>query len=382
MRSTRLLFTLAFLMTVSFVLVMFTDHACARARMVRVHSQMPVGHYLTKAVEVFIKTATEKSGGTLKFKHFPAQQLYKDREVVEAIPDGLIEMGVAMNISSWSGKMGEVNLGTLSSVWNDYDHYCRYLYDYKNGGGFNCYLYEKAKDKLNVVNLGSFPYARNHAVLTKSSIKSLDDWKGKKIRTGTKANAVFSEAIGASSVFMSSSETYMAMQRGVIDGAQSGFTSFTSRKWYEVAKYVTNVNCLLPEAFFTFVNKDFWESLDKKQRRAIIDGWYAAALFDERAAYEGELEARKVLEDNGVTIYDVPIDIEKQWKEKAVPSMKETLILTAVGGDKAEAGKIWQMIEATRNLPPSSDAPNKYEVPMNMYKMWYAWLLEKEGLAD
>ena len=352
----------------------------AAKKIVRIHSQMPVGHYMTNAVELFMKEATARSDNTLVFKHYPAQQLYKDKDAVEAIPEGLVEMGMGMNISSWSGKMSEVNLGVLSSVWKDYDHYVHYLYDYENGGGFNNHLYKLAKEKLNVVCLGSYPYARNHATIANTPIKTLDDWKGKKLRVGTKSNAVFLEAMGASTIFMSSSEVYMAMQRGVIEGAQSGFTSFVSRKWFEVAKYVTDLPCMLPEAFYTFVNLDFWNSLDKKQRKAIIDAWVIAAKFDEKAAYEDEFKARETLAKNGVEIYEVPKADELKWKERATPAIRKNLILPAVNGDQQEADKIWAMIEKTRTLPESTDTPAKFEVPMQMYDMWYDWLIKEEGL--
>jgi len=228
--------------------------------------------------------------------------------------------------------------------------------------------------------LGCYPYARNHCLMTKKPVHTAADWKGLRIRTGTKANAVFTEEMGGSSVFMSSSDAYLAFQRGVMDGAQSGLTTFVARKWFEVAKYVAYVPVLLPESFFTFVNQDFWKSLSKKQKRALADAWLVAAKFDEKAAYEDEFLSRQILEKNGVKIYDVPKSESDTWKKKAIPAMKAKLILPAVDGNKAEAEKIWKMIESTKNLPASKDKPQMYEVPFAMYDLWHGWFLEKEGL--
>jgi len=369
-------------LVIAFVVFGFSGIGAAKSkvRTVRVHSQMPVGNYITKAVDLFIKEATERSEGTLKFIHYPAQQLYKDTTIVEAVPEGLIEIGAAMNISPWAGKAPEVNLVALTCVWDDYDHYVRYCYDKENGGGFEYMLYDVAKEKLNVVNLGGYPYARNQVPLFKDPVKSAADWKGKKVRAGTKGQSIFSEAMGAPSVFMSSSETYMAMQRGILDGAQSGLSTHVGRKWYEVAKNLNYIDGLFPYEFHTFINLDFWNSLTKKQKRAMADAWLVAAKFDEKEAYEKELKCREILLENGVNIWDVPKETADAWKKKGVPMIKEKLILPAVGNDQKRADEIMQMIDNTRGLPPSTDLPAKLEVPYKMFETWHQWFLEKENL--
>ena len=372
---------LVFLVVV-FVVFSFSGIAAAKSKVrdVRVHSQMPVGHYLTKAVDLFIKEATERSDGTLKFIHYPAQQLYKDTTIVEAVPDGLIEIGAAMNVSPWAGKASEVNLVGLTCVWDSYDHYVRFCYDKENGGGFEYMLYDIAKEKLNVVNLGGFPYGRNQLPIFVKPVKSAAEWQGKKMRVGSKGQAIFAEAMGASTVFMSSSETYMAMQRGIIEGAQSGLTTFVGRKWYEVAKNVPYIDGLFPYEFQTFVNLDFWNSLTKKQKRAIAEAWHVAAKYDEKEAYLAELKCRKILAEKGVEVWDVPKETADAWKKKGAPMIKEKLILPAVGNDKKKADEIVQMIEKTRGLPPSADLPMKLEVPYKMLDAWHQWFLDKEGL--
>ncbi len=347
---------------------------------IRVHSQMPVGNYLTRSVDLFIAEATKRSNGSLKFIHYPAQQLYKDSTISEAVPKGLIEMGMAMNISPWNGKAPEVNLAGLTCVWDDYDHYVRYAYDYVNGGGFEQYLYDVAKKKMNVINLGAYPYGRNMELLSRTPIRTEADWKGKKIRASAHAQNVFSEAMGATSIFTSSSETYMALQHGVMDGIQTGLTSMVSRKWMEIAKHVTDIPGLFPYEYHTFINQDFWNTLDKTQKKAILDAWLVAAKWDEKAVYEDFAASKAILEKSGVTYYNLPTDVAMAWKKKGIPMIQEKLIKPAVGGNMTEYNKILQMIEKTKNLPPSSDKPENYELPFKMYDLWHQWFSSKEGL--
>ena len=372
--------TLIVFFVVAFMAFGFTGFAAAKSdvRTVRVHSQMPVGHFLTKSVDLFITEATERSDGTLKFIHYPAQQLYKDTTIAEAVPEGLIEVGAAMNVSPWAGKAPEVNLVALTCMWDDYDHYARYCYDKENGGGFEYMLYDIAKKKLNVVNLGGYPYARNQIPNFTTPVRTAADWKGKKIR-GMGALSVFAMGMGASPVFMSSSETYMALQRGLLDGAMSGLSTHLGRKWYEVAKNIVYVDAMFPYEFHTFINLDFWNSLTKKQKRAIADAWYVAAKYDEKEAYVKELDCRKKLIAKGVDIWDVPKETADAWKAKVRPLVREKLILPAVGNDPKRADEILKMVDNTSGLPKSTD-PMKLEVPYKMLEVWHQWFLEKEDL--
>jgi TRAP-type C4-dicarboxylate transport system substrate-binding protein len=371
------MFTVAVFFTLGICQV---SEAADNVKTIRIHSQMPVGNYLTKSVDLFISEATKRSNGSLKFIHYPAQQLYKDSTICEAVPKGLIEMGMAMNISPWNGKAPEVNLAGLTCVWDDYDHYVRYSYDYVNGGGFEQYLYDIGKKKMNLINLGAYPYGRNMELLSKTPIRTEADWKGKKIRASAHAQNVFSEAMGATSIFTSSSETYMALQHGVMDGIQTGLTSMVSRKWMEIAKHVTDIPGLFPYEYHTFMNLDFWNSLDKTQKKVIMDSWLVAARYDEKEVYEEFATNKKILEKNGVTYYTLPKDVADAWKKKGIPKIKELLIKPAVGGNETEYNRILQMIEKTKNLPPSSDKPENYDLPFKMYDSWHKWFSSKEGL--
>jgi TRAP-type C4-dicarboxylate transport system substrate-binding protein len=172
----------------------------------------------------------------------------------------------------------------------------------------------------------------------------------------------------------------MALQHGVMDGIQTGLTSMVSRKWMEIAKHVTDIPGLFPYEYHTFINQDFWNTLDKTQKKAILDAWLVAAKWDEKAVYEDFAASKAILEKSGVTYYNLPTDVAMAWKKKGIPMIQEKLIKPAVGGNMTEYNKILQMIEKTKNLPPSSDKPENYELPFKMYDLWHQWFSSKEGL--
>ena len=62
---------------------------------IRVTLQLPEKHSLGQNWLAFKKIVEEKSGGELKIELFPSAQLYKDKQVPEAVGSGAIEAGSA-----------------------------------------------------------------------------------------------------------------------------------------------------------------------------------------------------------------------------------------------------------------------------------------------
>ena len=91
---------------------------------------------------------------------------------------------------------------------------------------------------------------------SKRPLAKPDDFKGLKIRAFSKGSADTIKALGGVPVVMSSSEMYMALQRGTVDGATTGMPAAVSRKIYEVQKYMTLANYTTAQ-FFVQGNLDY-----------------------------------------------------------------------------------------------------------------------------
>jgi TRAP-type C4-dicarboxylate transport system substrate-binding protein len=286
---------------------------------------MPVGHHCTIAAEKFIKEAEKRSNGTLKFTYYPAGQLAMDVKAFQMCQRGGIEMAQFFTNRA-VGLVPEVDLTV--PYFDDPDTFARRMWDIAGGGGlFYKYLRPKfAQHGLYL--LPGFMYSPEHSSITaKKPVHKMADYKGLKIRVSGRSLGVAVDSWGAKSVVMSSSEVYMALQRGTIDGANSGLTTFRSRKWYEVARHIQ----LLWE--FTanldmIANLKWWKSLTPEQRNAIEEALRVTAIWSWERAIKSVDEDIKFFKSKGLEVFDflksAPEEREKM-KEATIAALEKKI---------------------------------------------------------
>ena len=274
---------------------------------VRISSQMPVGHHVTEAVDLFCERAEELSEGRLDFHHFPASQLMQDIEVPEAISTGTIEMAETQT-AMWMGMIPDIIPPYSVVHYDDLDHAMRVWH----GPVFD-YVGQKFEEDGNTKLLGTLLYGINFGYLLTTPVTELGGAEGMKIRIYTATLAAEVTSIGGTPVLMSSADVYMALQQGTIDGASSGLTSFYSRKWYEVAKYCLVIDYPTPLPFHLVANLDWWNSLPADLQQAIEDAAEEADEYCVDLCVANEDTGIAGLEQEGVEIYWVPEEEQDEW---------------------------------------------------------------------
>lgn len=99
-------------------------------------------------------------------------------------------------------------------------------------------VYDKLYGQGNAVKLLGISTYPAQVLFCNAEIKSLTDLKGKKVRTSSRTQADFIEALGGSSVTMAFGEVVPALQNKVVDCAITGSLSGYSAKWYEVSTHL------------------------------------------------------------------------------------------------------------------------------------------------
>ena len=122
--------------------------------------------------------------------------------------------------------------------------------------------YEAFYGKNNVKVLGFSSYPAQ-VLFCNATINGLADIKGKKVRTSSRTQAEFVEALGGSSVTMSFGEVVPALQNGVVDCAITGSMSGYSAKWYEVSTHLNAMPINWNQQIHA-ANKAYWNKLDPK----------------------------------------------------------------------------------------------------------------------
>jgi C4-dicarboxylate-binding protein DctP len=261
----------------------------------RLSNQLPPSHHISKGLVVFAEKVKEYSKGTLEVKIFDSAQLYKDTEIVEAIQDGLVEAGL-VPVNKWSGMIPAADVFEIPFLFKDLGSFKKFL-DAGAGELLDKEFQKKDAKTLFWVDYGYIQFFNNKHPLTKP-----EDFKGLKMRTFSSGDAETLKALGAAPVVLSSSEMYLAMQRGTVDGGTTGMPAAVSRKLQEVEKYMTIANYTTAE-FLVQANLKWWQKLPQDQKEAILKAGKDAEAWIRGAIAQSEAEAEKVIQKAGLEIY-------------------------------------------------------------------------------
>ncbi len=278
---------------------------------------LPQNHYLSQGMERFAQRVNERSGGTIKITTYPAGQLYTDKSMNDAIMSGGLDMGLN-STAMWTTVVPALNVLDVPFLLNSYDAVGRAM-DGSLGRTLTSEMERKGVHPLIWVDYGYVQFCNNQRPL-----KEPEDFKGLQLRGYGQIPAETIKALGASPVTMSSSEVYMAMQRGTIDGQTSGTTAMYQRKIYEVAKYLTMTNHAYCE-FVLALNGGSWERLTEEQKQIVEE--CARETRDElrEQTRQQDRECMEELRAAGMEVYEIPPEDLPLWQE-ATMQVRENFI--------------------------------------------------------
>ena len=147
-------------------------------------------------------------------------------------------------------------------------------------------------------------------MMCSAPIKSLEDLKGKRLRTAGAALSRWAESVGAVPVNVPSSEMYQGVEKGSLDCAVNVASDLKSRSLWDVAKHTT----MAPLGIYYSgpmwgYNKDFWAGLSAEDK-ALLFAISAQSLADLYVGYNAAIdEALKEAGEHGVTVYQPSEDI-------------------------------------------------------------------------
>ncbi|HJV79691.1 TRAP transporter substrate-binding protein DctP [Noviherbaspirillum sp.] len=313
-------------------------YAADKKIMIRFAGTLPVAHHITKTQEYFKKLVEERSNGRITVQVYPAGQLYKDVDLVDVIPKGSVEMAIA-NLGQWSGLVPQLAIFDLTGNWSGREHFYRSQDDSKVREVIARAMEKRDTHLLNTIDYGEGTY------ITNKPLKTLEDFKGMRIRASTEYNTIQVQTLGGASSLISSAEIYQGLSLGTIDGAITGPSSFISRKLYEVAKYDMNSSQGYGN-FGTVVSLKWWNSLPPDVKDLLTKAGKEAEAWCRKSAQAADAAAwEKLSSIPGNVVYKVePAELARWAKIMLPPQMK--LYRERAGKD---ADILLERIEALRN---------------------------------
>ncbi|MCX7991939.1 MAG: TRAP transporter substrate-binding protein DctP, partial [Proteobacteria bacterium] len=182
-------------------------------KVIKISHQFPAssgneGDFRDRLCRKFAEEVEKRTKGQIKFEIYPSSSLFKATAQVSAMRKGALDMGL-IPISYGSGEIPEANLGLMPALVTSYEQGLRWK-DAPIGKKFSEIL-----EKHNIKIL-TWVWQGGGIASTKGKLVDPEDFKGIKIRGGSKEMDMMLKEAGASVVNMPSSEIYNAMQSGVI----------------------------------------------------------------------------------------------------------------------------------------------------------------------
>jgi len=266
-----------------------------------------------QAAEFFKKRAEELTAGKVKVEVYPNSQLYKDKEEMEALQLGAVQM-LAPSLAKF-GPLGakEFEVFDLPFIFNnDAD-----LHKVTQGPAGQALL-----AKLEPKGIKGLAYWDNgfKSFSANTPIKTPEDLKGKKLRI--QSSKVLEEqmrALKALPQVMPFSEVYQALQTGVVDGTENPISSFYTQKMHEVQKYLTITDHGYL-GYAVIVNKKFWEELPADIRGQLETAMKEATDYANSIAKDKNMKDLEAVKASGKTEVTVLTDAERAaFKAALVP---------------------------------------------------------------
>jgi len=264
-----------------------------------------------KAAEMFAKKAGELTKGRVKVEVYANSTLYKDKEEMEALQLGAVQM-LAPSLAKF-GPLGvkEFELFDLPFIFSNYDD----LHKVTNGP-----VGKQLLAKLEPKGIRGLAYWDNgfKSFSLNTVIKVPGDLKGKKMRI--QSSKVLEEqmrSVGSLPQVMAFSEVYQALQTGVVDGTENPISNLYTQKMFEVQKHLTITDHGYL-GYAVIVNKKFWDGLPADIRKQLDDAMEQATRYANQIARVENEESLEKVKKSGKTVVYVPTKEERLAFKKAM----------------------------------------------------------------
>ncbi len=264
-----------------------------------------------KAAEFFKKRADELTKGQVKVEVYPNSQLYKDKEEMEALQLGAVQM-LAPSLAKF-GPLGvkEFELFDLPFIFDDFND----LHKVTQGP-----VGQSLLKKLEPKGITGLAFWDNgfKSFSANTPIKTPEDLKGKKMRI--QSSKVLEEqmrSVGSIPQVMAFSEVYQALQTGVVDGTENPISNLYTQKMHEVQKHLslTNHGYL---GYAVIVNKKFWDGLPADVKGQLETAMKDATVFANKIAQEENNSALEGVKKSGKTTVYTPTKEERLALKRAM----------------------------------------------------------------
>jgi C4-dicarboxylate-binding protein DctP len=287
----------------------FSGAATAQPIVVKFSFVNPADSPKGKAAEYWKKLVEEGTKGRVKVELYPNSSLYKDKEELEALQLGSVQM-LAPTLGKFSAMgLKDYEAFDLPYLFDNFEQ----VHQVTQGPTGKQLL-----DQLEPKGLKGLAFWDNgfKQMNANKPLRVPADFKGVKLRIfSSKVLDAQMRALGAIPQVLAASEMYQAMQTGLVDGNENTESTFYDFKLYEVQKFLTHSSHGYV-GYLVVANKKFWDGLPADIRKVMEESMaktttYANAISEK--ANEAALEGIK--KTGKTTVIELTPAQREEWKK-------------------------------------------------------------------
>jgi C4-dicarboxylate-binding protein DctP len=270
-----------------------------------------------KAAEKFKELAEKYTDGKVKVEIYPNSTLYKDKEELEALQLGAVQMLAPSNSKFGPIGIREFEVFDLPYILPDLKT-LRKVTDGPLGARLLKLLDSKGMTGLAYWDNGFKQMSANKKLI------SPDDYKGLKFRIqSSKVLEAQFRALGSIPQVMAFGEVYQALQTGVVDGQENTWSNIYTQKMHEVQKYATVTNHGYI-GYVVVVNKKFWDTLPADLRAQCEKAMKEATAFGNSQSAKENDDALEAIKKAGKTeIITLTPEQDEAMRKAMMPVYKD-----------------------------------------------------------
>jgi C4-dicarboxylate-binding protein DctP len=247
-----------------------------------------------KGSEKFKELAEKYTNGKVKVEIYPNSSLYKDKEELEALQLGAVQMLAPSN-----AKFGPLGIKEFEVYDIPYILPNRAALKAVNEGPVGQKLLKLLEPK-GMIGLAFWDNGFKLMSANKP-LRMPADYKGLKFRIqSSKVLDAQFRALGAIPQVMAFSEVYQALQTGVVDGQENTASNMYTQKMHEVQKYTTLTHHGYL-GYVVIVNKKFWDGLPGDIRTQLTKAMKEATDYANEISRKENEEALEEMRKSGKT---------------------------------------------------------------------------------
>jgi C4-dicarboxylate-binding protein DctP len=262
----------------------------------------------------FKELAEKYTGGKAKIEVYPNSSLYKDKEEIEALQLGAVQM-----LGPATSKFAPLGAKEFEGLDLPFAFADDAAFQKSAKGEVGKFLMSKLAPK----GLTGLAFWDNgfHMVSANKPLLKPTDFQGIKIRiSGSKVADQYFRKLGAIPQILAFSEVYQALQTGVVDACENTPSNYLTQKFHEVQKHIT-VSYHAHLQYAVIVNSKFWSGLPADIRGPLDKAMDEATEYTNSIAQTENTDSLEAIKKSGRSeLHMLTPEQRKAWQTAMMPT--------------------------------------------------------------